>query len=108
MRSKIYSTVFALLFIPTTLSAESPTAMREDRDGIVEADEYTVISMNGGTTRRPCPYTCEMRGLPRNQCREWRSLDGVNCYVLDTTKPNNAMPENTQEERARYDSEYKD
>jgi hypothetical protein len=75
---------------------------REDTDGIIEADEYRLISVDGGTTRRPCPYTCEMRGIERKNCREWRSVNGRECYVRDMRSPIETMPHDTASERARF------
>ena len=66
--------------------------MRADTDGVIESDEYRVISENGRLTRRPCPYTCEMRGIPRIHCHEIRSIDGSECYIEDTRLPDDALP----------------
>ena len=66
---------------------EPETTMRENRDGVIKDNEYRVISLDGSLTRRPCPYTCEMRGIPRQHCREFKSGDGTECYVKDTRYP---------------------
>ena len=73
-------------------SGTSAAIMHEDKDGEIAADEYQIISVNGGVTRRPCPYTCEMRGIPRDHCKEWTSNNKVDCYVQDTSKPADVMP----------------
>lgn len=66
--------------------------MRIDTDGIIEKDEYRIISENGRLTRRPCPYTCEMRGIPKKYCHEFHSIDGSECYIEDTRLPDDALP----------------
>ena len=67
--------------------------MKENTDGELRPGEYEVISMNGGVTLALCPYTCEMRGLPKKFCRTWGSLqDKSKCYVEDTRLPSNAVP----------------
>jgi hypothetical protein len=67
--------------------------MREDSDGNIMEGEYQVISKNGGVTRRPCPYTCEMKGIPQTSCRTWVSKsDSSLCYVEDTRLSQNAVP----------------
>lgn len=84
------------------------TVTREDTDGVLEADEYRVISMNGAVTRRPCPYTCEQRGVPKASCKTWLSDDKAECYVHDTRLPSgNVMPSDTKREAAKSDSAYK-
>lgn len=60
---------------------------KEDTDGVLEANEYRAITEDGLVTRRPCPYTCEDRGIARSNCKEWRSKDENACYVQDTSKP---------------------
>lgn len=68
-------------------------SMKENTDGELRQGEYEVISMNGGVTRAFCPYTCEMRGLPKQHCRTWQSLqDKTKCYVEDTRIPSQAIP----------------
>lgn len=70
--------------------------MREDTDGKLGDDEFRVISSNGSITRRPCPYSCRMRGIESSACKEWRSLDGKECYVQnlaqDRAHPSQAIP----------------
>ncbi len=92
--------LLAISFLATPICADDLSGasapkmvMVEDEDGIVGPNEYRRISQNGGTTRRPCPYTCEMRGVPRDHCREWKSKeDPSECYVEDTSVPSNAVP----------------
>lgn len=78
---------------PAARATGTHHGMHEDVDGTLKKDEYVVISMNGSITRALCPYTCEMRGLPREKCREWQSVnDPSKCYVQDTTLPSDAVP----------------
>lgn len=70
-----------------------PTVWKENTDGMIRPDEYRKISENGALTRRPCPYTCEMRGIPNNHCRTWRSIvEPDQCYVWDTRYHQSAVP----------------
>lgn len=76
----------------TAVADETQTTMTEDKDGVLVAGEYEVISTNGSITRSKCPYTCEMRGLPKQYCKTWQSLkDKELCYVQDTRIPSNAI-----------------
>ena len=77
--------------------AEQPIAphpsMTENKDGVLKQGEYEVISTNGSVTRSFCPYTCEMRGLPKQYCRTWKSVQEPDkCYVQDTRLPSEAVP----------------
>lgn len=85
--------VILILNISPALAENRPsnTEMKADQDGKIEADEYRLISANGGLTRRPCPYTCEMRGIPRENCKEFKSTDGSECYVEDKRLSQNAV-----------------
>ena len=68
-------------------------SMKENVDGNLREGEYEVISMNGSITRALCPYTCEMRGIPKKSCKTWGSLqDRTKCYVQDTRIPSGAVP----------------
>lgn len=68
-------------------------SMKENQDGELKAGEYEVISMNGSITRALCPYTCEMRGLPKQACKSWKSAqEPEKCYLQDTRLPSNAVP----------------
>ena len=73
---------------------------REDNDGVLEPDEYTKISENGSVTRRPCPYTCEDHGIPRQSCKMWRSGYADECYVEDTRMAHSGVFENHKEGRS--------
>ena len=66
---------------------------REDRDGVIEPDEYRKVSENGAVTRRPCPYTCEDRGIPQEKCRAWPSHYEGECYVQDLRIASNVFDE---------------
>lgn len=86
----------ALLCAPQLSLAEPTQQWVEDRDGEIAPNEYRVIDPAGGVTRRPCPYTCEMRGFPKKHCKEWKSVtkaqDGE-CYVQDLrVSTDDAMP----------------
>ena len=72
-------------------AAPGPSTLRPDTDGVLEEDEYEVISMNGGLTRKTCPYTCEMRGIDKSHCKEWKSTSHNLCYVEDTSLSQNAV-----------------
>ncbi|MFN8392567.1 MAG: hypothetical protein U0136_19900 [Bdellovibrionota bacterium] len=82
----------------STISGSAPASgtnhgMREDDDGNLEQGEYEVISPNGSVTRALCPYTCEMRGLPKQQCITWKSAsEPTKCYVQDRSIPSQAVP----------------
>lgn len=68
-------------------------SMKENTDGILKSGEYEVISTNGSISRSVCPYTCEMRGLPKQYCRAWPSKqDPSRCYLEDTRIPSSAVP----------------
>lgn len=68
--------------------AELTERLRDNQKQGVE-----VISSNGAVTRAPCPYTCEMRGLPLEHCKTWPSpSDPGQCYVWDTRLPQDAIP----------------
>lgn len=77
------------------ISLPMPTAsttFQENKDGNIKEGEYEVMNESGSLTRRPCPYTCENRGIPRESCHEWRSVAGDLCYVHDTRLPQAAVP----------------
>ena len=42
---------------------------------------HASLSQNSGVTSRKCPYNCDLAGLSRDSCREWRV--GDRCYVED-------------------------
>jgi hypothetical protein len=68
--------------VPRLQSPQSDTVVRE----------VETISTNGSITRASCPHTCEDRGLPVTQCKTWTSEnDPSKCYVMDTTKPTEAI-----------------
>ena len=51
-----------------------------------------VMSLNGAVTRADCPYTCEMRSLPKEHCKTWvATSDPSLCYVWDTRLPQKAV-----------------
>ncbi len=66
--------------------------LKPDNDGVLQSDEYEVLTENGALTRRPCPHKCEDRGIPRQFCREWVSRKGDECYIWDTRLPQDAVP----------------
>ena len=66
--------------------------MELSKDGKEREGQYIIIDMSGSITRSVCPYTCEMRGLPREHCRTWQSLQNPKlCYVQDTRIPSEAI-----------------
>jgi hypothetical protein len=67
--------------------------MIEDKDGELQAGEYTVIDPAGSVTRANCPYVCADRGLPAEHCKSWQSASEKQlCYLQDTRIPSDAMP----------------
>jgi hypothetical protein len=75
-----------------TVQAARHPQMTEDVDGELSAGEFTVISPNGSITRALCPYSCDMRGLPKNFCKSWRSKSASTlCYLQDTRIPSSAV-----------------
>lgn len=60
----VLGTAFALCFTPAAAFAQTKLGL---------------------VTSRPCPYSCETRGLPKNLCRDWK--EGETCYVEDLSKP---------------------
>lgn len=87
--------IFLLALLPSISYALEPQripVMKEDTDGVLAEDEYRVISKDGSLTRRPCPYTCEMRGIPREHCKESKGKKDENeCYVKDTRFPETSV-----------------
>ena len=76
---------------PESMSSRMP--MTENKDGDLKMNEYEVVSTNGAVTRAYCPYTCQMRGVPKQFCRAWPAKSGNNkCFVWDTRLPNGAVP----------------
>jgi len=89
-----------LLILPVSARADnsqrtdtsSRTPMVEDKDGNLASNEFEVISTNNSITRALCPYSCEMRGLPKKFCKTWQSKqDPSMCYVQDTRIPSDAI-----------------
>ncbi len=67
-------------------------SMTENSNGDMKQGEYEVVSLNGSITRSFCPYTCEMRGLPKESCRTWPSnREKDKCYIQDTRLPSDAI-----------------
>lgn len=105
MKSFVFTLVVAQVLIGGTLVAPSHSQAEgqqvrtkqwtEDRDGEIGPNEFRVIDPNGAVTRRPCPYTCGMRGIPKSQCRQWPSAGAAQgeCYVHDLrVSRDDAMP----------------
>jgi hypothetical protein len=93
---QLYILFFLLLLPISRILADSPTPAPvntyvENTDGHIKEGEFQFVSPNGAVTRRPCPYTCEMRGLPKQHCKVWRSVDGTLCYVWDTRLPQHSV-----------------
>lgn len=85
-----------------TLSYADSVNWQEDTDGDVGPNEYRVIDPHGAVTRRPCPWSCEMRGIPKEHCKEWKSITNAvdgECYVQDLRiSKADAMPIDTAKE----------
>lgn len=82
--------------IPALSGAIVPgTPMRELKPGEdLTPGTYETVSTNGSITRALCPYTCDMRGLPKEHCKTWASKqEPSKCYVQDTRLQSNAIPE---------------
>ncbi|HQH25868.1 MAG TPA: hypothetical protein PLP17_00615 [Oligoflexia bacterium] len=106
---KMFMTLVLILLFPTAQAAAECSdthksaapektaesalpAMIEDSDGDVKKNQFVRIDPQGSITRALCPYTCEMRGLPKEHCRMWRSqIDPQQCYVQDTRIASNAI-----------------
>lgn len=96
MRLARMALILSTACIPALAAAQagSPNSstMVEDSDGTLQRNEYETVSMNDSITRALCPYTCEMRGLPKQSCRTWQSQNDPSlCYVQDTRIPSNAI-----------------
>lgn len=100
------SSLFTFQSFAQTNLAPHPT-MSEDTDGDLKSGEYIVISPNGSITRSICPYTCEMRGLPKDYCKTWKSITNEECYVQDTRISSGAMPGDTLNEVKKSNDGYK-
>lgn len=69
-----------------------PSVMIEDTDGVLTQNEYEQVSVNNSITRALCPYTCEMRNLPKEHCKTWKSnMEPNKCYVQDLRIPSEAI-----------------
>ena len=78
--------------------------MREDTDGTLEPNEYVKISPNGSITRALCPYTCEMRDIPKEYCRSWQSeMRKTECYVEDLRLGSKAIERNNSDDSNKVD-----
>ena len=93
-----FSSVAIFVFFPSRALSQEVTpnsndsAMKVDIDGEIRKGEFEKISTNGSITRGLCPYTCEMRALPKQYCKTWRSIvDPTKCYVQDTRIPSQAV-----------------
>ncbi len=81
---------------------EHSVEMKEDTDGVLEKNEYTVISTNNSVTRSLCPYTCEMRNIPAAHCKQWKSVrEPEKCYVQDLRLPSEAIPFDSKDGKER-------
>lgn len=67
-------------------------SMLEDTDGVLEKNEFEYISTNQSITRSLCPYACSARGIPKQNCRTWKSIqEPTKCYVQDLRLPSTAI-----------------
>lgn len=104
MKRKIPFSLFCMFCISFGANAET-TQWVENTDGDLKANEYRAVDTKGAVTRRPCPYTCAMREIPKESCKEWKSIthsvDGE-CYVQDLRiSKDDAMPNDTRGESQR-------
>ena len=98
----------AALCFAFSLSAEE---WKENTDGEMKPHEYRIVDAHGAVTRAACPYSCSDRGIPKESCKEWKSIThslGGECYVQDLrVSKNDAMPESTASEVKKTTSQYK-
>jgi hypothetical protein len=81
------------LIQPQIKSISSRVLVDRDRDAQVPPNEYVKVDLEGGVTKSSCPYTCEDRGLAKENCKIWESvLDANECYVQDLRIPSDAIP----------------
>lgn len=107
---KRFMPLFLALLTSTVAYAET-TQWVEDTDGELMPNEYRLVDTKGSVTRRPCPYTCEMRDIPKEFCKEWKSITNAvdgECYVQDLRiSHDDAMPIDTKSESAHGMAGYK-
>jgi len=73
-------------------NAAHPTMKLHGNTGAIADDEYIIMDMVGSVTRSACPYTCEDRGLAKQNCRAFQAAkDKSQCYVQDTRIKSNAF-----------------
>ncbi len=66
-------------------NAKHPSMTLHTGPDALKKTEYIIIDSKGGITRSLCPYSCEDRGLAKEHCKTWPSIqDPSNCYVQDT------------------------
>ncbi len=98
----------AALCFAFTISAEE---WRENTDGDMKPFEYRAVDAHGAVTRSACPYTCKDRSIPKESCKEWKSIthsEGGECYVQDLRiSKNDAMPNTTASEVKKTTDNYK-
>jgi hypothetical protein len=88
------------IFIFFTLIPVSALATdwSEDLDGTGGEKKFRYIDSKKSITRGPCPYTCTDREIPKEYCKEWKSIsksEGGECYVQDLRiSKDDAMPKN--------------
>lgn len=98
--SFIYLSFFMIFVSLNTAISES--RWTEDLNGEHQAYTYRVVDPKGAVRRAACPYTCEDSQIPKEHCKEWRSIThslGGECYVQDLRiSKDDVMPSSTKNE----------
>lgn len=98
MRTKLIATILisvSFVFATNAFSEvdyEPTNGWHEDVDGEMGPKEFRIVNEDGNLTRAHCPYTCEDRGVDRQNCKEWKSENGQEYYVQDTRQRQLAVP----------------
>ena len=84
---------------------------KEDTTGEGGNHTYRIIDPKGAVTRAACPYSCIDRNIPKESCKEWKSITnalGGSCYVQDLRiSHDDAMPKDTRSEVQKSKNGYK-
>ena len=104
----ILLTVLGVHFVNAQPSAQNWV---EDLDGDPKPYEYRLIDPKGAVSRGECPFTCADRQIPKEHCKEWKSITnspGGECYVQDLRiSKDDAMPKDTKLEAKKTTENYK-
>jgi hypothetical protein len=103
--------LLTVLMVNFVNAQSAPKTWVEDVDGDPKPFEYRLIDPKGAVTRGECPYTCADRQIPKEHCKEWKSITnspGGECYVQDLRISNDdAMPKDTKLEAKKTTDNYK-